>query len=314
MKTLFFHINVFLAGDIETELIELLSRLDPAKYKMRLSITYSLGGLEVLKKKIPPYVQVIHLLDEALSETRKKQLQKSISLTERIYDTTIQSFIKKIQITRKIKELVKDADVVIDFDMSLAPYAHLLGLKKKVAYCHFSPEHYHDNKWRLNKLAGHLKKYDKVVLLCEEMKDKAAELYPSLKNKLLRIYSAIDNAKIQRLAAESLGGYDYLLEDGYFVSVGRLAESQKDFTMLIKGFAACVKKYDIRHHLAIVGDGYSRLHLEELAIDEGVGELVTFAGYQPNHYKWIRNSKFFSAQNTKASLQCLSTRLPCRAR
>ncbi len=294
MKTLLFHINSLLAGGIEKVLIELLQGLDPEKYRIRLSIAHDLGELEVLKDQIPPYVEITYILTPGLSQTKKKKVTKTITLPERIYEELVLPPIKKRAHRMKLKELMADTDVIIDFDMTLAPYTRLLADKKKVAYCHFSLGHYWDgNKRKLNKLAGRLQQYDKVIMLCDEMRDKASELYPSLKGNIIRMYNALDNDRIQKLVDEPLGDYDHLIKDEYFVSVGRLAESQKDFTMLIKGFAACVKKYGITEHLAIVGDGYSRLALEELAIDEGVGDVVTFAGYQPNPYKWIGNCKLF---------------------
>lgn len=294
MKVLHFHISSLLAGSIEKALIKLLCGLDPARYTIRLSVTHSLGELETLKKEIPSYVSVHYILTEQLSATKKKKVTNTISLPGRLYEELVLPFLKKSMHVVKLKELVSDSDVIIDFDMTLTPYTYLLRNNKKVAYCHTSLGNYWDgNTRKLNKLANRLKNYDKVVVPCEEMKLTATELFPALKSSMQHIYNALDNDRIQTMATESLGAYDYLLQDGYFVSVGRLAENQKDFTMLIKGFAACVKKYGIKEHLAIVGEGYSRLALEELAIDEGVGELVAFPGYQANPYKWMRNSELF---------------------
>ena len=59
MTTIVFHINVLLAGGIEKVLIDLLRALDPAKYRMKLSVGYHLQELEVLKGSIPSYVEII---------------------------------------------------------------------------------------------------------------------------------------------------------------------------------------------------------------------------------------------------------------
>jgi glycosyltransferase involved in cell wall biosynthesis len=77
------------------------------------------------------------------------------------------------------------------------------------------------------------------------------------------------------------------------MSAGRLTESQKDFTMLIKGYTACVKKYGIAENLVILGDGPSRPMLETLAREEGMKDRVIFPGYRENPYNWMRNSKLF---------------------
>ncbi len=295
MKTLLFHVSSLLAGGIEKVLIELLQGLDPARYRVKLSIAHKLDELELLRDQVPPFVEVTYILDKPiLSATKKKKINKTITTSERFLEEVILPYFKKQAHYRKLKELIKDVDVIIDFDMTLAPYINLFKGKRTVAYCHFSLGHYWDgNNYKLGKLVNRLTKYDKVVMLCDEMKNKAIQLYPQLKENTVRLYNALDNARIQELSEETLGIHDYLLEDGYFVAVGRLAESQKDFTMLIRSFAACVKKYGIKEHLVIIGDGYSRLALEELAIDQEVGEQVTFVGYQTNPYNWMRHSELF---------------------
>ncbi len=270
MKTLLFHVNSLLAGGIEKVLIELLSGLDPAKYNIRLSIAHNLGELELLKNQLPPYVSVTYILDTPiLTNTKKKKVTNKISFTEKLFEDLILPPFKRRMHLIKLKELIKDADIVIDFDMTLAGYTKLLSSKKTVAYCHFSFAHYWDgNKQKLNKLADRLSKYDKVVMLCDEMKENAIATYPFLAKNVIRIYNAVDTKRIQTLAQEPLGEYAGLLQHGYFLSVGRLAESQKDFTMLIKGYAASVKNFGIKESLVIVGAGYSR-PLEALSKELG---------------------------------------------
>ena len=295
MKTLLFHINSLLAGGIEKVLIELLHGLDPAKYNIKLSIAHNLGELELLKKQIPPYVSVSYILDTPLlTNTKKKKVTNTITFPEKLFEDLVLPVFKRRAHESKLRELIRDVDIVIDFDMTLAGYTKLLRDKKTIAYCHFSFAHYWDgNKMKLDKLAKRLSRYTKVVMLCDEMKDNAIASYPFLANNVIRIYNAVDTQRIQVLAKESLGDHSYLLQGGYFLSVGRLAESQKDFTMLIKGYAACVKKYGIRENLVIVGAGYSQAPLAALAKELGVDDKVIFTGFQENPYKWMYNCKLF---------------------
>lgn len=295
MKTLLFHVNSLLAGGIEKVLIELLNGLDPLRYHIKLSIAHNLGELELLKKQIPPYVSITYILDTPfLTNTKKKKVTGNITLPEKLFEDLVLPPFKKSVHTKKLKELIADVDVVIDFDMTLAQYTKLLSHKKTVAYCHFSFAHYWDGKKnKLDKLADRLSRYTKVVMLCDEMKENAIAIYPFLANNVVRIYNAMDMERLKSLAREPLGDYNHLLENGYFLSVGRLAESQKDFTTLIKGYAAAVKKYSIKEYLVIVGAGYSREALEALAKELGVGEKVIFTGFQENPYKWMKNCKLF---------------------
>jgi glycosyltransferase involved in cell wall biosynthesis len=295
MKTLLFHVNSLLAGGIEKVLIELLHGLDPAKYNIKLSIAHNLGELELLRDQLPVYVTVSYILDTPiLTNTKKKKVTKSISFPEKLFEDLVLPIFKKRMHNIKLRELMKDADIVIDFDMTLAGYTKLLKDKKKVAYCHFSFAHYWEgNKRKLDKLAARLSRYDKVVMLCDEMKNNITASYPLLSENVIRIYNAVDTQRLHTLAQESLGAYDYLIQEGYFLSVGRLAESQKDFTTLIKGYAACVKKYGVQEKLVIVGAGYSREPLEALAKELGIAEQVIFTGFQANPYKWMKNCTLF---------------------
>jgi len=295
LKTILFHINYLLAGGIEKVLIEILNELDPKKYHIKLSIGYHLVELETLKDRLPKHLEVIYLLDAPiLVNNRKKKIQGKRNISGKLFEEIILPAFKKRAQRKKLTIALQDVDVVVDFDMTLAPYYDLLKSKKSIAYCHFSLSNYWDsNKRKLDKLARRLDKYDKVVMLCDEMKEEAAALYPSLANKLVRIYNSLDFDKVQQLASEPDPVVDKLKEGGYFVSVGRLDERQKDFTTLIKGYAQSIKTCGIKEHLVIVGEGPSRNALEKLASMLDISDKVYFTGYQPNPFNWMLNSKLF---------------------
>ena len=115
----------------------------------------------------------------------------------------------------------------------------------------------------------------------------------SMAIKLVRIYNSLDFDKVWQLASEPNPIIDQLKNDGYFVSVGRLDERQKDFTTLIKGYALSVAKCGIKEHLVIVGEGTSRQTLGKLAASLNIAERVYFTGYQSNPFNWMLNSKLF---------------------
>ena len=122
-------------------------------------------------------------------------------------------------------------DVIIDFDMTLASYAK--DIKNKiVTFCHFSPKNYHRGiKSRQRKHGERLNNYDKVIMISDEMKQEALEMYPFLEKKLLRVYNSFDIERILKMSEEKIE--DKKIEDKYILAVGRLEETQKDFTTLI---------------------------------------------------------------------------------
>lgn len=296
MKTLLFHVDFFLAGGIEKVLLELLQALDPKRYKVMLSIGHHMGKHEIYKEQIPGHVTVHYLLeDERLIFARRKKMSGYLPLHEKIYDDLILPPFRKRAQRKKLQALAMQADVIIDFDMTLAPYIGAVQGPRKVAYCHFSFTHYWGgNARKLDKLAARLEQYDQVVMLCDEMREGAVARYPALEAKMVRIYNALNLDRIREAARAPLPDNFPLQEGQYIVSVGRLQESQKDFTTLIKAYARCVSRYKISEQLVIVGQGGSEHELKALVQSLGLGERVLFAGFQANPYPWVAKSALFA--------------------
>lgn len=296
MKKIAFHINSLLAGGIEKVLLELLRALPRHKYDVRLLVTYEFGAAEVLRHEVPLDVPVIYLLPiSPLTRTHiKKKTAKVTSFEKLLAEIFIVPF-RKNRLRQRLEAEIADVDILVDFDMTLAPMFSSFSGKRSIAYCHFSLSHYFEGNGRkLAKLAKRLNHYNQVVMLCDEMKEEAAKRYPFLSEKLVRIYNAIDFEKITLLASEPLPDAAISFQkNGYIVSVGRLQETQKDFTTLIKAFAYCVAHYRISESLVIVGHGGSQQQLENLASELGIGERVFFAGFQQNPYPWLAASKLF---------------------
>lgn len=293
-KTLLFHVHSFLTGGIEKVLIELLRALDPKKYRILLSIAYDLGDKEVMKADLPNYVEVHYLLSNPLLVyTYKKKQTAKIGLAEKLLGELIFPPIRKKKQKKALKQLLKDVDVVIDFDTTLSGMHKVFADKKSVAYCHFSfGQIWSGNVRKRDKLAKRLNHYNHVVMLCDEMKEETEALYPFLGEKLVRVYNALDKERIAEMAKEPID--DSLLKGHeYIVSVGRLHEAQKDFTTLVKAYIECVRRYGIKEYLVIVGYGDARERLEQLAAEAGMSDRIIFTGFQSNPYKWIANAKLF---------------------
>ena len=292
---LLFHIQNLLSGGIEKVLLELLQALPDEKYEIGLLITHHLGEKEVLRPQIPAHIQVQYLLESRwLNWAKKKKMTANITTAEKLLAEMILPPMQRRVISKRLAELTAGADVFIDFDMTLGAYHQAIRAERKVAYCHFSLAHYWDGRRRkLNVLAGRLQQYDRVIMLCDEMKDDAARMYPALAPKLARLYNALDIARIQELAKEPLSGFEHFESKPFLLSVGRLQESQKDFTTLIRAYAHCLREHGIEEPLVIVGKGGYQDALETLAKEEGVGDRVVFTGFQSNPYKWMARAKLF---------------------
>ena len=77
----------------------------------------------------------------------------------------------------------------------------------------------------------------------------------------------------------------------YILAVGRLEETQKDFTALLNAYSLIYKNIDEK--LYILGDGRHREQLEKYANSLGLDENVVFLGFKINPYVWIKNASLF---------------------
>jgi glycosyltransferase involved in cell wall biosynthesis len=294
-KAVFFHVNNFLVGGIEKVLLELLRAMDKDRYRVVLCISYDLGDSETLLSQVPGHVEIRRVLDKPwMNYVRRKKTSGHIGpLGKAVWESFLPYFIKK-EHKAKWSRWAKEADVIVDFDGTLAPYTDIIAGTRSAAYCHFSFGRIWDGRrYKRDRLAARLAKYDVVVTLCDEMREEAASLYPALEPKLARLYNALDFKQIRKLAGEDLGEHSWLLEDGYFLSVGRLQAEQKDFATVIRAYAAARRGGGIKQRLVIVGQGSDRERLEALAREEGMGDCVVFTGFQANPYRWMAGAELF---------------------
>lgn len=295
MQTLFFHVSNFLTGGIEKVLVGLLRGLDAQQYRIVLVIAHDLRDAEKLLPQIPPHVEVRRILERPWqNRVRYQKATGRIHPLEKVFwEAFLPGVIRRAHL-KKYRKWSAEADVIIDFDTTLAPYIHLFPQTRTAAYCHFAFHTMWDGrKAKLDRLAARLLQYDVVVMLCDEMKAKTAALYPLLLPKLFRLYNALDFDQIERQSTEWPAAWTHLREEPYFVAVGRLNEDQKDFSTVIRAYAAAIRENDFPEKLVIAGDGPDRARLEALAAAEGVGGRVVFVGFQANPYPFMAKATAF---------------------
>lgn len=290
-KKVLFSINTFLVGGIEKALLELLKNEELKKYDLTLLIGYKLGEVEKLKEQIPSHVKVKYILDDEIyTKGKRKKVQGTLTKIEKILDESI-SWLKKITFKKRLLKIVKNYDVLVDYDMTLAPYAKNIPLKK-IVYCHFSLKHYNRGiKSRQHKLGKRLNFYDKVIVISQDMKQEAELIFPFLSNKIEKIYNSFNIDDIETKSKIYSKEDEIYLDNKYILAVGRLEETQKDFTTLLNAYSLIHKK--INEKLYILGDGRHREQLEIHAERLGIKDKVIFLGFKNNPYIWIKNASVF---------------------
>jgi glycosyltransferase involved in cell wall biosynthesis len=290
-KTLLFHVNNFLTGGIEKVLLELLQALVARnRYRIILVIAYDLGVAETLLPQLPAEVEVRRVMQKLwMNRVRRKKTTGYLHPAEKAFWETFLPAVIRRQHLQKYRKWTLEADVIIDFDATLAPYIQELKGVRTAAYLHFAMA----TMWRgsghkLDRLVRRLEQYDVVVTLCDEMRQDAAARYPVLESKLFRLYNALNFEKLELLKNMPVEApLKPLVRQPYFLALGRLQETQKDFTTVIKAYAAAQREAPFPQSLLIVGDGADRKRLEALALAEGLQEKIVFTGFQGNPYPFI---------------------------
>ena len=271
-KVLFYNGSLRMGG-IERVLVEVLQNLDRSNLDIDLVIEDGIRSLNVFEKDIPKDIKLYYLKPEEIikktdfyRQNRKNPFYKIMYNLMMAYE----GYVKK----ENLKKIVKDKhyDVVIDFDMGLSKQIDLINAKKKIAWVHSSIEKWYVKDSRIKRLGERLKKYDKIVTICDAMKESTEKLYPFLKNKMIRIYNPFNFERIIEHSKEKVDkNLKEYYEKDFIVSVMRLTENSKDFNTLISGFKLAKEK-GIKEKLYILGDGSDREKIEEKIKKRGNGK------------------------------------------
>ncbi|WP_413581355.1 glycosyltransferase [Bdellovibrio sp. HCB288] len=260
-------------GGAEVVLTTYLKTIDPKLYQVSLIIRDDLGEKNYLLKEVPSHINVYTLFNEADGKLRcnKAELRKRFRA----------SFAK-----------LGNVDVVVDFSPVLDKIIHRLKIKKSILWMHGDKSHMgfcERLKYRLR-----IRNYDKIVLLCDEMREQFSGLFPELKNKFVVIANpfVIEDVKAKSLNEAELSELDReMMKKKFIVSVARLVPG-KDFQTVIEAarILKC-KGYSYRHY--IIGDGELRGELQGLIDKYSLNDMVFLLGAKKNPYPWIFNSEFF---------------------
>lgn len=184
---------------------------------------------------------------------------------------------------KKFKRIVlrgkfSDIDVFVDykncsFFKELANYD-----KRKITWIHGSVDYLLENN-----MVNRLPLYDTIVGLTDDFVNDVKKAFPTLSDRVIRIYNPIDAHKIASMAKE---GEPYVGK--YFCHVSRLENTQKDIKTLLYAFDDFYKSNgapDVK--LVIVGDGPCAGELKNLSASLQSANNVVFTGVQRNPFGYM---------------------------
>ena len=242
MKTIVISSGDLTMGGLQKILVEYLKLIDKNKYRIVLLIANDYGKKNLFLEEIPKNVEIqfvrpYNLVSKIAELSKKRKILNRVLLkgyrhkSKRVFKSI---FLEKLSKLGKI-------DLIIDFDGGLKSVLDNLKAEKKIIWIHSSiRKHKQDNKSKISRYGEELKKYDKIIAICQEMKEEIKELYPSLSHKIEYIYNPLDCNNIIEQGNENIEkitSYEKeLIESDYFLAISRLDVVQKDFETLIEGY------------------------------------------------------------------------------
>lgn len=284
-------------GGLERVLIEVLQTIDKNKYEITLVIDDDCGEDNVFEKDIPKDIKYYFLKSkELIAKTEYfKERKKNIfyKLGYNIF-MNIETFVMCLKM-KKLLKIIGKVDLIIDFDGGASKYIEQLNIPKKIIWIHNSIPKLKKKQSKIRRFGKRLEKYDKIVAICDEMKEELKSIYPQLAEKIVRIYNPFNFERIDKLKddqSELSEEQVSLLEDDYCVAISRLDVVQKDYDTLITAFNL-LKENGISKKLYIVGDGPDKVYIQDLIKHYNLQEQVKLLGRFKNPYVWLNNADFF---------------------
>lgn len=296
-KNVLFRSGSLRMGGLERVLIEVLQTIDKEKYNISLIIDDDCGEDNIFEKDIPKDIKYYFLKSQDLIKKAEyyKEKRKNIfyKLMYNLY-MNLETFIMCRE-SKKILKEIGEVDVLIDFDAGASKYIDKLNVKKKIVWIHNSIPKLKKKKSKIERFGKRLEKYDKVVAICDEMKDELQKIYPKIKEKIIRIYNPFNFERILSLkdnSSELNERQKKLLENEYVLAISRLDTVQKDYKTLILAFKE-LKSKGINKKLYIIGDGPSKKEIENMIIVNQMEDAIVLLGRFKNPYIWLNNSEYF---------------------
>ena len=279
MKVLVLHGHLSMGGE-ERVLLSVLKNLVELNYDVDLLITWNHGENNLFENEIPEKVNYKFLFD---NYNGKNKLIKEIY---RIRAKT--TYLKKVE--KIIKE--NKYDVIIDYSSNLLKYNNFDIKVPVFAWIHFSltfGEKLSADK--IEKYKKQYKKYDKILAICDTMRDEFVEILGMDKNKVELVYNPIDLEAIRKKAENIDKNHENYLKQDYFLQVSRLTE-QKQPEHLVDIYYK-LKQQGIKEKLYFIGNGEKIELIKQKIREYNLENDVVLLGQIENPYPFFKNAKLF---------------------
>ena len=279
MKVLVLHGHLSMGGE-ERVLLNVLKNLVELNYDVDLLITWNHGENNLFENEIPEKVNYKFLFDNYNGKNK---------LIKEIYRIRAKAtYLKKVEKT--IKE--NKYDVIIDYSSNLLKYNNFDIKVPVFAWIHFSLT-FGDklSTDKIEKYRKQYKKYNKILAICDTMRDEFVEILGMDKNKVELVYNPIDLEAIRKKAENIDKKYENYLKQDYFLQVSRLTE-QKQPEHLVDIYYK-LKQRGIKEKLYFIGNGEKVELIKQKIKEYKLEDDVILLGQIENPYPFFKNAKLF---------------------
>ncbi|CAB3753783.1 glycosyltransferase [Paraburkholderia humisilvae] len=286
-----FHINDFGKGGTETSLLSWLNVLDRRFFTPSVSVGYPTDDLAYwLAKSIPHDVQVHVLAPSKWMHTlHNTARRRKMGAAEKLVLKALKYGAIRPLAARRFRELVREHDVICDFDFSLRHLAGHGGVPW-FGVSHFSLATRLGKKSAryVERRVSQFRRYSAIAVLTPDMEREAHQLFGACPLRIMELPNVIDVDAIRRDARAPI---DDRPPGPYIASVARLDEGQKDHATLLRAYALLRERGHVATDLVLIGEGPDRGMLERLAKELDVAEHVHFMGFRSNPFPYIRQAE-----------------------
>lgn len=293
-RVLFYNGQLFMGG-IERVLISYLQGLaNEEELEITALIKENDPDKNIFFKDIPKNLSVIFIKTEKMVKFRNKIKQNKKNIFCRLLYPLLLSY-ERLYMKKWIREFMRNNkdkfDVVIDFDMSLGKYLDEISLPK-IGWVHYTLTKYTKSKKKYKSFEKRFEKYDKIVTICDEMKEEAKTLFNLSDKKIIRIYNPFDMERVKKSMENNLDlENNKKIEDKYMVAVSRLVK-EKGREDLIEIYKE-LKKRGVKEKLYIIGDGPQKMELEKKIKKLQLEQDVFLLGQKKNPFPLMKNATLF---------------------
>ena len=279
MKILVLHGHLSMGGE-ERVLLNVLRNLIELGYDVDLLITWNHGENNLFENEIPKKVNYEFLFD---NYDGKSKIIKEIYRLR-----TKTTYLKKVE--KIIEE--KKYDVIIDYSSNLLKYKNFDIKVPIFAWIHFSltfGEKLSGEK--IEKYKKQYKKYDKILTICDTMRDEFVEILGMDKTKVELVYNPINLEIIRKKAEDVNPKYGNYLKENYFLQVSRLTQ-QKQPEHLVDIYYK-LKQRGIKEKLYFIGNGEKVKLIRQKIKEYNLEDDIILLGQIENPYPFFKNAKLF---------------------